>query len=237
MASRNQRFAAAAAFSLAISTMYLTAQQPKYDGAIPGQPPYNGPNQAERAAARARGFNRRDRRLLYIALPGGSAGGQFSSEMNGLGIVVLDVDRNFEFVKRIPTFNVAAAARPAEAAGIAASPATNMIYLAMRGRLTAFDLATDQKVWDNTYDGFCCERQEITPDAFPLVAGSNLRNFLYVIDARTGAMKEKIQAAATDAHTMALSADGKTVLMAPTGVTVTVGDLPSMKAVRAITFS
>jgi DNA-binding beta-propeller fold protein YncE len=157
--------------------------------------------------------------------------------MNGLGIVVLDVDRNFEFVKRIPTYNIAAAVRPAEAAGIAASPATNMIYLAMRGRLTAFDLATDQKVWDNTYDGFCCERQEITPDGLTIVAGSNLRNFWYVIDARTGEMKGKIQAAATDAHNMALSADGKTVLMAPNGVTVTVGDVPSMKAIRTITFS
>jgi len=182
-------------------------------------------------------LNRPERRLLYVALPGGSAGGQFSSEMNGQGIIVLDVARNFEFVKRIPTFNTAAAARPAEAAGIAASPATNMIYLAMRGRLTAFDLATDQKVWDNTYDGFCCERQEITPDGLTIVAGSNLRNFWYVIDARTGDLKGKIQAAATDAHNMALSADGKTVLMAPNGVTVTVGDVPSMKAIRTITFS
>src|SRR5437588_2443790 len=237
MASGNQLFAAAAACSLAISTIQLVAQQPKYDGAVPGEPPYNGPTQAERAAARARGFNRRERRLLYVALPGGSAGGQFSSEMNGQGSVVLDVDRNFEFVKRIPTYNTAAAVRPAEAAGIAASPATNMIYLAMRGRLTAFDLATDQKVWDNTYDGFCCERQEITPDGLTIVAGSNLRNFWYVIDARTGEMKGKIQAAATDAHNMALSADGKTVLMAPNGVTVTVGDVASMKAIRTITFS
>src|SRR3954447_21131109 len=237
MTFRNHLFAVAAVCGLAISTIHLLAQQPRYDGAIPGQPPYNGPNQAERMAARARGFNRRERRLLYVALPGGSAGGQFSSEMNGVGIVVLDVDRNFEFVKRIPTFNVAAAARPAEAAGIAASPATNMIYLAMRGRLAAFDLATDRKVWDNTYDGFCCERQEITPDGLTIVAGSNLRNFWYVIDARTGEMKGKIQAAATDAHNMALSADGKTVLMAPNGVTVTVGDVPSMKAIRTITFS
>src|SRR5437764_14058824 len=50
-------------------------------------------------------------------------------------------------------------------------------------------------------------------------------------------MKVKIQAAATDAHNMALSADGKTVLMAPNGVTMTVGDVPSMKALRTITFS
>src|SRR5256886_5630398 len=121
-----QFFAAAAACCLAISTIHLVAQQPTrrptYDGAVPGESPYNGPNQAERAAAaRARGFNRRERRLVYVALPGGSAGGQFSSEINGQGIIVLDVARNFEFVKRIPTFNTAAAARPAEVAGIARS--------------------------------------------------------------------------------------------------------------------
>ena len=237
MSFRKQLFAAAGACSLAISTIHLMAQRPRYDGAVPGEPPYNGPNQAERATARARGLNRPERRLLYVALPGGSAGGQFSSEMNGQGIIVLDVARNFEFVKRIPTFNTAAAATPAEVAGIAASPATNMIYLAMRGRLAAFDLATDQKVWDNTYDGMCCERQEITPDGLTIVAGSNLRNFWYVIDARTGEMKGKIQAAATDAHNMALSADGKTVLMAPNGTTMTVGDVPSMKALRTIEFS
>lgn len=153
MTFRTQLFAVAAACGLAISAIHLAAQQPKYDGAVPGQPPYNGPNQAERAAARASGLSRREHRLVYVALPGGSAGGQFSSTMNGQGIVVLDVARNFEFVKRIPTFNTAAAATPAEVAGIAASPATNMIYLAMRGRLAAFDLATDQKVWKTPMTG------------------------------------------------------------------------------------
>jgi hypothetical protein len=36
---------------------------------------------------------------------------------------------------------------------------------------------------------------------------------------------------------MGLSADGKTVFMAPNGVTMTVGDVPSMKAIKTITFS
>src|SRR6266550_5560799 len=238
MSFRKQLFAAAGACSLAISTIHLMAQRPRYDGAVPGEPPYNGPNQAERAAGRARGLNRPERRLLYVALPGGSAGGQFSSEMNGQGIVVLDVDRNFEFVKRIPTFNTAAAARPAEAAGIAASTATNMIYLATRGRLAAFDLGTEQKAWESTYDGMCCERPEVTPDGRTLVVGSDLKDFWYVIDAQSGALKGKIQAPKSMfAHNMALSANGKTVFMAPNGVTMTVGDVASMKAIKTITFS
>jgi hypothetical protein len=173
----------------------------------------------------ATGFGKRDRRLVYIAVPGGSAGGQFSSERTGVGIVVLDVDRDFEFVKRIPTWNVPASMSPEEVSGIAASRATNMIYLSTRGRLAAFDLGTDRKVWEQTYDGSCCERPEVTP-------------FWYVINAQDGALKGKIQAPKSNfAHNMGLSADGNTVFMAPNGVTMTVGDVPSMKALKTITFS
>src|SRR5690349_13602288 len=78
----------------------------------------------------AKGFGKRDRRLVYVALPGGSAGGQFSSEQNGVGMVVLDADRNFAFVKRIPMWDVPASISPEEVSGIAASRATNMVYIA-----------------------------------------------------------------------------------------------------------
>ena len=186
----------------------------------------------------ARGFGMAQRRLVYVALPGGSAGGQFSSGQNGVGIVVLDADRNLEFVKRIPTWNVPASMSPEEVSGIAASQTTNMIYLATRGRLAAFDLGTDQKVWEQTYDGACCERPEVTPDGKTLVVGSDLKDFWYVINAQDGALRGKIQAPKSNfAHNMALSADGNTVFMAPNGVTMTVGDVPSMKAIRTITFS
>jgi len=186
----------------------------------------------------AKGFGRRDRRLVYVALPGGSAGGQFSSEMNGVGIVVLDVENNFQFIKRIPTWDVPASVSPEEVSGVAASPATNMFYVATRGRLAAFDLGTDKRVWQSSYDGPCCERPEVTPDGLTLVVGSDLRDFWYVIDAKSGTLKGKIQAPKSMfAHNMALSADGKTVFMAPNGVTMTIGDVPSMKAIRTITFS
>src|SRR5437868_7596316 len=142
MAFCKQLFAASAACTLAVSMFPsdVAAQQTTKDG-IRLENAVNRPERPYRRAGSsdprdrgphvAKGFGKRDRRLVYVTLPGGSAGGQFSSELNGVGIVVLDVDRNFEFVKRIPTWNIAAAVRPAEAAGIAASPATNMIYLAM----------------------------------------------------------------------------------------------------------
>ncbi len=244
MAFRNRLLAVA--FSVVLSSN-LAAQQTTPDG-VRLENAVNRPERPYRQAGSsdprdagprvAKGFGKRDRRLVYVALPGGSAGGQFSSEMNGVGIVVLDVDRNFEFVKRIPTWNVAASTSPEEVSGIAASPATNMIYLATRGRLAAFNLGTDQKVWENSYDGPCCERPEVTPDGLILVVGSDLRDFWYVIDARSGALKGKIQAPKSMfAHNMGLSADGKTVFMAPNGVTMTVGDVPSMTAIKTITFS
>src|SRR5437763_8511980 len=139
----------------------LAAQQTTADGvrvenAInkPERPyrPAGSSDPRDRGPQVARGFGKRDRRLVYVALPGGSAGGQFSSELNGVGIVVLDVDHKFEFVKRIPTWNVPASISPEEVSGIAGSPALNKIYLATRGRLAAFDLGTDQKAWENTYD-------------------------------------------------------------------------------------
>jgi len=115
-----QLFAAAAVCTLATFTIpsNLAAQQTTKDG-IRLENAVNRPDRPYRQAGSsdprdagprvARGFGKRDRRLVYVTLPGGSAGGQFSSEMNGVGIVVLDVDRNFEFVKRIPTWNVPAA--------------------------------------------------------------------------------------------------------------------------------
>ncbi len=202
-----------------------------YRPAGPSDPRDSGPHVAK-------GFGKRDHRLVYVAVPGGSAGGQFSSEGTGVGIVVLDVDRDFEFVKRIPTWNVPASMSPEEVSGIAASRATNMIYLSTRGRLAAFDLGTDRKVWEQTYDGSCCERPELTPDGKTLVVGSDLKDFWYVINAQDGALKGKIQAPKSNfAHNMGLSADGNTVFMAPNGVTMTVGDVPSMKALKTITFS
>ena len=244
MAFRNQFFSVAAVCALAVSAV---AQQTTPDG-IHAENAVNRPERPYRPAGSsdprdagphiAKGFGKRDRRLVYVTLPGGSAGGQFSSDQNGVGIVVLDVDRNFEFVKRIPTWNVPASISPEEVSGVAASGATNMIYLATRGRLAAFDLGTDQKVWEQTYDGKCCERPEVTPDGKTLVVGSDLKDFWYVINAQDGALKGKIQAPKSNfAHNMGLSADGKTVFMAPNGVTMTVGDVASMKALKTITFS
>src|SRR6476646_549452 len=101
----NRFFVAAAACTVVIATSpsNLAAQQTTRDG-VRLENAVNTPERPYRQAGSsdprdsgphvAKGFGKRDRRLVYVTLPGGSAGGQFSSDGNGVGIVVLDVDRN-----------------------------------------------------------------------------------------------------------------------------------------------
>src|SRR5258705_8588214 len=116
MAFCNQLFAAAAACTLVVSTIpsNVAAQQTTTDG-VRLENAVNTPERPYRQAGSsdprdrrprvAKGFGKRDRRLVYVTLPGGSAGGQFSSGMDRVGIVVLDAAPNFEFVKRIPPWD------------------------------------------------------------------------------------------------------------------------------------
>jgi len=124
-----------------------------------------------------------EKELIYVTLPGTLEG---SWDQNGNGIVVLDARNNYNFIKRIPTWNVPASGFPEQVAGVTASPVTQMIYVAARGRLGAWDLTTEKKVWENAYDGQCCERPQISPDGSFLYVGSDLKDFWYVVNPKTG---------------------------------------------------
>jgi len=179
-----------------------------------------------------KGFQRRSRQLLYAAVPG--------------SIVVFDVANGnannppaWRFVKRI-TFEEPAAPLYSESiSAMMGNPATNMIYVSTRGHLIAIDLLTEKVVWKNAYEpGTCCERGAVTPDGKTLVVGSDLKNFHFVLDATTGAIKGKIPTPMSMFnHNMNLSADGKTDFAAPNGITITVADVETMKPVKTITFS
>src|SRR5215469_13879568 len=72
-----------------------------------------------------------EKELIYVTLPGTLEG---SPDANGSGIVVLDARNNYNFVKRIPSWFYPASKNPEQIAGVTASPVTQMIYLAARGR-------------------------------------------------------------------------------------------------------
>src|SRR5947207_4947054 len=108
---------------------------------------------AGREGGRGRGGSG-TRDLLYAAVPGRVNDIGFG----GIGILVFDAGRNFRFVKRIPTWDYSAAEVPENVKGIAVSVPLGMIYVSTVKRLAAWDLLTEQKIWEQTYDGHCCDR-------------------------------------------------------------------------------
>lgn len=192
------------------------------------QLPGNGP-------VRARGdFTLHTRHLIYVALPGSLERPIYP---NGDGIVVLDADNNYAFVKRIHVWDYAGSMSPEDISGVAASPATNMLYLAARGRLGAIDLATDKMVWTTTLDGKCCERPQVDADGKTLVVGSNLQDYWYKLDAKTGKLLAIIHAPGSmSAHNLNLSADGKLAFMSPNGKLLQIADVATAKVIRTIAF-
>src|SRR5471032_1835470 len=84
-----------------------------------------------------------EKELIYVCLPGTLEG---SWDQNGNGIVVLDAADSYNFVKRIPTWDIPASKWPEQVAGVTASPVTQMIYVAARGFFCDETPATEKKV-------------------------------------------------------------------------------------------
>jgi len=196
---------------------------PAASGAAP--PARRGPNDS---------FRPRARHLLYVTEPGSL---EKPGWANGVGIVVLDINDSYHFVKRIPTWEYAGSMSPEQVSGVAASPVTNMIYVAARGRLGAIDLGTDKMVWSVTLDGKCCERPQVTPDGKIIVVGGDLQDYWYEVDALTGKLIGKLEAPESpNSHNLNLSADGKTAFMSPNNKVMTISDIKSRKVIKTIRF-
>ncbi|HEX3756147.1 MAG TPA: hypothetical protein VHV26_13835 [Rhizomicrobium sp.] len=206
----------------------LVGSGPIQQTAPPPRRPAAGP------AKRRGDFAVHTRHLIYVALPGSLERPIYP---NGDGIVVLDADNNYTFVKRIHVWDYAGSMSPEDISGVAASPATNMLYLSARGRLGAIDLATDKMVWTTTLDGKCCERPQVDADGKTLVVNSNLQDYSYVLNARTGKVIRIIHAPGSmNMHNINLSADGKLAFLSPNGPLLQIADVATGKIVRTIRF-
>jgi DNA-binding beta-propeller fold protein YncE len=124
------------------------------------------------------------RRFLYVGVPG--AGNE--TEYGGVGILVYDIDNGHTFVKRIPTWAAATGEKPEQVRGIAAAADTRRLYVSTVKRLAAFDLVTEKIVWEQTYDGTCCDRLALSPDGATIYAPAFGAPKWYVIDAANGAV-------------------------------------------------
>ena len=82
------------------------------------------------------------RHLLYIATPGDEGADDQS------GVVVLDADHDYRFVKRIPYGRAASELPGPKISGMTSSIPANKIYVTTDGgSMIAFDLKTDKIAW------------------------------------------------------------------------------------------
>jgi DNA-binding beta-propeller fold protein YncE len=160
------------------------------------------------ALAVAGPVNAKERHYLYAAVPGVRNYLQYG----GIGVVVFDMDNNYKFVKRIPTWTVDPG-KPAEnVKGIAADAGTGRLYVTTINRLAAFDITTDKKVWEKTYEGGF-DRLAVSTDGKTLYVPSLEGPFWNVVNAANGDLITKIQTN-SGSHNTIFAADGTRVYLA-----------------------
>jgi DNA-binding beta-propeller fold protein YncE len=143
------------------------------------------------------------RRFLYVATPG--AGNEH--EYAGVGILVFDVDNGHRFVKRIPTWTAPAGQPDERVRGIAADARSRRLFISTVKRLAAFDLVSEKIVWENSFDGSCCDRFALSPDGSTIYAPAFGSPKWYVIKAATGELVTSIPVVGWPRHTV-FSRDG-----------------------------
>lgn len=149
-----------------------------------------------------------ERHYLYVAEPGI----RNYVEYGGVGILVYDMDRDYAFVRRIPTQDVPAGTEPENVKGIAANARTGRVYVATIRRVMAFDLTTDRKIWDRTYEGGC-DRLALSPDGRTLYVPSLEGPHWTVVDAETGDVRATV-VTNSGAHNTVYGPDGRRVYLA-----------------------
>jgi DNA-binding beta-propeller fold protein YncE len=184
------------------------------------------------AVISVRGQTQGTGRLLYAGVPG--VGNQ--TEHGGTGILVFDMDRGYSFVKRIPTWTVPEGTRAEGVRGIAAHAPSGRLFVSTGKRLAAFDLATDKVVWEQTFEGKCCDRMAVSPDGKTLYVPASGAPKWYVVDATSGTLIASVDKAGSP-HNTIYSNDGKYAYLAAQGrqtPLITVVDARTHAIVREI---
>ena len=145
---------------------------------------------------------------LYVAVPGI----RNDLEFGGVGILVYDIDASYKFIERIPTWGVPPGEAAENVKGIAASAKTGKLYVSTIKRVACFDLITEKKVWERTYDGGS-DRLAISPDGKILYVPSLEGPHWNVVDAANGDVIAKIRLD-SGAHNTIYGPDGSRVYLA-----------------------
>ena len=147
------------------------------------------------------------KRYLYVTEPGI----RNYLEYGGHGILVYDIDKNFALVKRIPTGSLDSTGHPSNVKGVCVSLATQCIYVSTIKSLMCINLKTEKLVWEKIYPKGC-DRMAISNDGLTIFQPSFENDMWYVIDARTGDLKEQITPK-SKAHNTIVGLNGKEVYL------------------------
>ena len=127
------------------------------------------------------------RRYLYVAVPGV----RDYLEYGGHGLLVFDIDNDYQFVKRIRTFGLSHDGKPLNVKGICGSVATGKIYISTIKQLMCLDIEADTIRWERTYPGGC-DRMSMTPDGTTIFLPSLEGPQWYVVNATEGRVLREI---------------------------------------------
>ncbi len=125
--------------------------------------------------------------LLYVACPGL----RDYLEYGGHGLLVFDIDKGYQFVKRVPTAGVDPQGKPLNVKGICASAKTGRLYISTIKQLMCLELATEKLLWERSYEAGC-DRMAITPDGATIYLPSLEGPLWYVVDAASGEVRRQI---------------------------------------------
>ena len=152
-------------------------------------------------------------RLLYVASPGV----RNYVEWGGHGVLVYDIDHGHRFVKRISLdrYGVDEEGNVLNIKGVCASAATGRLYVSTLRHLICFDLATDDVLWQKSFD-LGCDRMSISPDGKVIYLPSLEQDAWYVVDAATGDEIKRLWPKSR-AHNTVYGLDGKHVYLAGLG--------------------
>ena len=151
------------------------------------------------------------RRFLYVAEPGIRNYLQYG----GHGVIVLDIDNDYRFVKRIPFAGLAPDGTPANVKGICGNASTGRLYVSTKIHLICIDLKTDKVLWERKYPNGC-DRMSMSPDGKVIYQPSFEKDNWYVLDAASGDIITELQPKSR-AHNTVYGIDGTKVYLAGLG--------------------
>lgn len=145
-----------------------------------------------------------EKHYLYLSSPDGAQ----SEGRSGDGILIVDIDKGHQFVRRIeiPIFKEGLR-------GFVGNAKTHCVYYTTTSRrLGCFDLESEKVLWDRTYEAGC-DRAAITPDGTKIYVPTGWwykgpdSGFL-VVNAQDGEVLKRIPVN-VQAHNSIVSLDGK----------------------------